>query len=81
MSIKLGNGRIGHRVGGFYLSTPTSGRNTGKQIRVGHRLPLGFYGSQTVTSTKRGGVPITTPTGGTRRVSSAQDLSTCSFCC
>lgn len=74
MSIKLGSARVGHRVGGFYVSTPVTGRNAGKQIRVGHQLPLGFYGAQTVTSTNRGGVPITTPTGGTRVVSSAQGL-------
>ena len=42
--------RIGRRIGGFYVSTAISGRNAG-QIRVGHKLPLGFYGSTTINTT------------------------------
>jgi hypothetical protein len=51
MGIKIGSTRIGHRVGGFYVSTPITGRNAGKQVRIGHKLPGGFYGSHTLTTT------------------------------
>ena len=50
--VRVGTTRIGHRVGGYYLSTPITGHNAGKQIRIGHRLPGGFYASVPVTVTK-----------------------------
>ena len=50
--VRIGTTRIGHRVGGYYLSTPITGHNAGKQIRIGHRLPGGFYASVPVTVTK-----------------------------
>lgn len=49
MSIRIGSTRVGHRVGGFYMSTPVTGRNAGRQVRVGHRLPGGFYASVPIT--------------------------------
>ncbi|MGH3514046.1 MAG: hypothetical protein ACRDQI_06485 [Pseudonocardiaceae bacterium] len=60
MSIKLGNARVGHRVGGFYVSAPVTGRNAGRQVRIGHRLPGGFYGSVPIaaTNTRRPKPPI-----------------------
>lgn len=51
MSVRFGNPRVGHRVGGFYVSAPVAGRNAGRQVRVGHRLPGGAYGSVPVTVT------------------------------
>jgi hypothetical protein len=51
MSIRIGNARVGHRVGGFYVSAPLTGRNAGRRFRVGHRLPGGSYGSVPVTVT------------------------------
>jgi hypothetical protein len=45
MGVRIGNPRVGHRVGGFYVSAPITGRNVGRQIRIGRRLPGGFYGS------------------------------------
>lgn len=50
MSVRFGNPRVGHRVGGFYVSAPVAGRNAGRQVRVGHRIG-GFYGSVPVTVT------------------------------
>lgn len=51
MAIRIGNPRVGHRIGGFYVSAPLTGRNAGKQIRVGHRLPGGFYASVPIRAT------------------------------
>jgi hypothetical protein len=42
--VRITNPRIGHRVGGFYVST------NGRSTRVGHRLPGGFYGTVTAAS-------------------------------
>ena len=52
MGVRIGNARVGHRVGGFYVSAPVTGPHAGRQVRVGHRLPGGGYGSVPVTVTR-----------------------------
>lgn len=48
MTIRIGNPRVGHRVGGFYVRGTVTGPNAGRQFRVGHRLPGGSYASALV---------------------------------
>jgi len=52
MSVRIGNPRGGHRVGGFYVSAPLTGRNAGRQVRVGHRLPGGLHVSVPIRATR-----------------------------
>jgi hypothetical protein len=48
MRVRLVIPSLGHRVGGFYVSAPMTGRH-GRRFHIGHRLPGGFWLSAPVT--------------------------------